>query len=473
MTPGARLSAVLEILPLVLEKKALGEKNIPADKQLSDWFRNNRYAGSKDRQAIAGDVYGILRYLAQIDWWIKRLDTCPSVDWDTVVDWHDTADFEMVNRARVLVFKACTQNLRIVDLETDYFTGGQYAPSPLTGSEKRMLVELGNTGLDSDCQPLHVRGNFPEFLTADLTHTYGDDAVHQTTAMLAEAPVDMRVNILRGTVGDAQQSLHAEGIETIPCTMAPYGLRLGKRQPLSNTKTFRDGLIEIQDEGSQIIANLVGAKPKHKVVDFCAGAGGKTLAIAADMQNKGRIIACDISEGRLKRAGQRLKRAHAFIVERRTLSSERDKWIKRQSVPEDINKSQDTAGKGFDRVLVDAPCSGTGTWRRNPDQKWRLTAQTVDELVALQQSILYSSARLVKPGGRLIYATCSILARENQNQIDQFLKTFPNFFVVPMPTVWADENPNPCPVQTDTLQLTPHDHKTDGFFVAVLERKLT
>ena len=462
MTPGARLSAVLEILPIVL-----GKKNIPADKQLSDWFRTHRYAGSKDRQSIAGDVYGILRYLAQIDWWIKRLDTCPAVDWEQ----DNTADFEMVNRARVLVFKACTQNLRIVDFESDYFTGGQYTPSPLTGSEKRMLVELGGTGLDSDCQPPHVRGNFPEFLTSDLTASYGDDAVSQTIAMLFEAPVDIRVNILQGTVDDARQSLRAEGIETQPCSMAPYGLRLGRRQPLSNTKTFRDGLIEIQDEGSQIIANLVGAKPKHKVVDFCAGAGGKTLAIAADMQNKGRIIACDISEGRLKRAGQRLKRAHAFIVERRTLSSERDKWIKRQSVPEDIN-TKDTSGKGYDRVLVDAPCSGTGTWRRNPDQKWRLTAQAIDELVALQQSILYSSARLVKPGGRLIYATCSILARENQNQIEQFLKTFPNFFVVPMPTVWQSENTNPCPVQTDMLQLTPHDHKTDGFFVAVLERKL-
>ena len=461
MTPGARLSAVLEILPIVL-----GEQTAPADKQLSDWFRQNRYAGSKDRQAIAHDVYGILRYLAQIDWWIQRLDICPSVNWDD-----DTADLEMVNRARVLVFKACQQNLRIVDFETDYFTTQQYAPSPLTGAEKRMLVELGNTGLDSDCQPVHVRGNFPQFLTDDFQATYGENTLHQTRAMLSEAPVDIRVNILKGTVADARQSLQAEDIKTALCSMAPYGLRLSRRHPLSNTQTFRDGLIEIQDEGSQIIANLVGAKPKHKVVDFCAGAGGKTLAMAADMQNKGRIIACDISEGRLKRAGQRLKRADVFIVERRTLSSERDKWVKRQSVPEDINK-QDTGGKGFDRVLVDAPCSGTGTWRRNPDHKWRLTPQTVDELVALQQSILYSAVRLVKPGGRLIYATCSILARENKNQIEQFLKTFPNFFVVPMPTVWGAENPNPCPVQTDMLQLTPHDHKTDGFFVAVLERKL-
>ena len=462
MTPGARISAVLEILPIVL-----GDSHAPADKQLSDWFRSNRYAGSKDRQSIATDVYGILRYLAQIDWWIKRLDTCPSVDWNN----DNTALLEMVNRARILVFKACTENLRIVDFETDYFTGQNYAPSSLTGAEKRMLVELGQTGLDSDCQPPHVRGNFPQFLTHDLQQSYGDDMVLQTRAMLAEAPVDIRANILKGTVNQARQSLASEGIVAQPCPMAPYGLRLSKRHPLSNSKTFRDGLIDIQDEGSQIIANLVGAKPKHKVVDFCAGAGGKTLAMAADMQNKGRIIACDISEGRLKRAGQRLKRADVFIVERRPLSSERDKWIKRQSVAEDIS-GKDSGGKGFDRVLVDAPCSGTGTWRRNPDHKWRLTQQTVDELVALQQSILYSSARLVKPGGRLIYATCSLLARENQQQVEQFLKTFTNFFVVPIPTVWDAENPNPCPVQTDMLQLTPYEHKTDGFFVAVLERKL-
>lgn len=467
MKPGARINAVLELLPIVL-----GDTKAPADKQLSHWFRNNRYAGSKDRQAIAHHVYGILRTLAQLDWWLERLGGFPRLNGPDAPPWTS----QDLNRARVIAHKIFTDNTPVSLLAQDFFTGEPYAPAVLTAREKRMALELANHSMTTDDQPPHVQGNFPEFLTDDLKAAYGGDTIAQTRAMMVEAPVDIRINTLLANKNDVVNALHGENIAVQPCPLVPDGLRLCKRYPLSHTKAFRQGWFEIQDEGSQIIANLVGAKPKHRVVDFCAGAGGKTLAMAAHMQNKGRIIACDTSEHRLKRAGHRLKRAKAFIVERRTLSSERDKWVKRQAVGKGATGDR-TAGEtgkslGADRVLVDAPCSGTGTWRRNPDHKWRLTAQDVDELVSLQHSILQSAARLVKPGGRLVYATCSILPRENQQQIETFLATFSNFFLVPIPLVWQQENPNPCPVKGDTLQLTPHNHGTDGFFVAVLERKL-
>jgi 16S rRNA (cytosine967-C5)-methyltransferase len=194
-----------------------------------------------------------------------------------------------------------------------------------------------------------------------------------------------------------------------------------------------------------------------RVVDFCAGAGGKTLALAGGMANRGHIVACDVSERRLERSAQRLRRAGVSNVQRRVLSSERDKWVKRH------------AG-GFDLVFVDAPCTGTGTWRRNPDAKWRLRPADLAELTALQAEILASASRLVKPGGRLVYVTCSILKEEDEEQVARFVEANPAFSIVPVGRVWAETIGGEAPVPTETLRLTPFRHGTDGFFVAVLER---
>jgi 16S rRNA (cytosine967-C5)-methyltransferase len=193
-----------------------------------------------------------------------------------------------------------------------------------------------------------------------------------------------------------------------------------------------------------------------RVVDFCAGAGGKTLALAAQMRNRGHLVACDISASRLERATQRLRRAGASIVQRHPLTSHRDKWVKRH------------AGS-FDRVFVDAPCTGIGTWRRNPDAKWRLRPEDVTELAALQGAILDSAERLVKPGGRLVYATCSLLLEENEAQIERFLSAHRDFALLPVGDVWRQTIGSACPVKSDMLRLTPARHGTDGFFVAVLE----
>ena len=232
--------------------------------------------------------------------------------------------------------------------------------------------------------------------------------------------------------------------------------------PLGTLDLFKDGAIEVQDEGSQIAALLADARPGMRVVDFCAGAGGKTLALAAAMQNRGHLVAADIAEKRLERATQRLRRAGASIVQRQPLTSARDKWVKRHAA-------------GFDRVFVDAPCTGTGTWRRNPDAKWRLKPEDVTELPALQADILDSAQRLVKPGGRLIYATCSLLMEEDEDQVDELPRDASRFLArcrsaTSGATRSAASVPRPAG-RDDMLRLSPARNGTDGFFVAVMERK--
>ena len=235
--------------------------------------------------------------------------------------------------------------------------------------------------------------------------------------------------------------------------------RLKHRVPLAGTAAFKDGLVEVQDEGSQIAALLADARPGMRVVDFCAGAGGKTLALAAQMRNRGKLVACDTAAWRLERAGKRLRRAGVNNVERRTLASERDLWVKHHAA-------------SFDRVLVDAPCLGIGSWRRNPDGKWRATPQDLAELVERQRDILASAARLVKPGGRLIYATCSLLHEENEAQAETFLAARPDFALYPVARAWEETIGGRSPGGNECLRLTPARHGTDGFFVAQFERRV-
>jgi 16S rRNA (cytosine967-C5)-methyltransferase len=217
---------------------------------------------------------------------------------------------------------------------------------------------------------------------------------------------------------------------------------------------LKTGEAEIQDEGSQLVALLAGARPGERVVDFCAGAGGKTLAIATQMENRGHVVACDVQEGRLKRAAERFRRAGLHNIQTRLLTSETDRWVKRHK-------------GGFDRVLVDAPCSGTGTWRRNPDARWRAEAHWLGELAALQGRILSSAARLVRPGGRLVYATCSLLPEENEDQVAAFLAAHPDFRVTPAREAAPQLTDSAHP---DYLSLTPARHGVDGFFAAAMQR---
>jgi len=433
MTPAARLQAAIELLEDI-EATAR-----PADAVASAWFRARRFIGSHDRPAIAESVYAVLRRRARLRWWLERAGVEP--------------------RPRLLVLASLMLGGgKRYDTVAELCSGGRFGPLPLSPEESRLLQALDSHTLDHPEMPEVVALECPPWAEESLRRSLGARFGAELKALLAPAPLDVRVNPIRAERPAVLARLSEAGLQAAPSPWSPYGIRLQGRPPLAGTELFKGGAIEIQDEGSQLVALLADARPGQQVVDFCAGAGGKALALAAAMANKGRVVACDVLGRRLERAAERLRRAGVHNVETRALSSERDPWVKRH--------------KGlFDRVVVDAPCSGTGTWRRNPDSRWRLLGPGLPELVKLQCSILDSAARLVKPGGRLVYATCSLLDDENRDQVDAFLASHPEFRAIPAADVWRQVIPDtPVPFDGPYLQLTPARHHTDAFFTAVLER---
>ena len=429
MTPSARLQAALELLTTIEATPR------PADALVSAYFRARRYIGSKDRGAVSRLTYDVLRHHARLNWWLAK------------------NKIEITPRARFLTY------LRLVDGKgfggfEELFSGKKFAPEVLSETERSFLQQLEGHTLLHPSMPDVVVGECPDWAKGSLRKRFGKSLVRELTALLEQAPLDLRVNPLKTTREAALAQLEKYGLKVEACPYSPLGMRVQERPSLSEISLLKDGSIEIQDEGSQLVALLVDAKPGQRVVDFCAGAGGKTLAVAAQMKNKGRIIACDVLANRLKRSTERFRRAGLHNIEVKPLTSERDPWVKRH--------------KGdFDRVLVDAPCSGTGTWRRNPDSRWRSLGPGIETLLPLQASILESAARLVKPGGRLVYATCSLLPEENEQQIEKFIATHPDFRVVPVQEIGTIPS---LPKTGDYLSLTPAQHNTDGFFAAVMER---
>lgn len=433
MTPTARLAAVIEML------SEMEADRRPADMVASAYLKSRRYIGSKDRKAISERVWGCLRRQARLDWWLEHHGEEPSP------------------RLRLLADLALNDRLTPEQVGT-LFSGPGHGPGGLVAEERTLLQALKGRDLFHHDMPAWVRGEYPAWIEPALAAGFGDRLAAEMGAMRDEAPVDLRANSLLTGRDEACARLIADGLAPIPTPLSPIGLRLPARTQLAVQAAFREGLVEVQDEGSQLVSLLVDARPGQAVCDYCAGAGGKTLALAAAMQNKGRLLALDVNAARSDRSAERLRRAGVHNVTRRLLGSANDRWIKRQ------------AG-AFDRVLVDAPCSGSGTWRRNPDAKWRLTPERVAELVALQASILDDACRLVKPGGRLIYVTCSLLAEENQAQIAHFLDGHPPFSLLPVATVWETLCSGACPGDdSGMLQLTPAAQGTDGFFCAVLLR---
>jgi 16S rRNA (cytosine967-C5)-methyltransferase len=408
----------------------------PADAVVSEWFRARRYIGDADRGAIFDLLYALLRHHARLGWWLAR---------------HGQRD---VPRNRLLAWLALDGG-RTPDQVARLFNGGRFAPAVLTRQEHTLLVKLQGCRIDHPAMPDDVCFECPSWALASLRRRFGDSFQREMAALLTAAPLDLRVNPLKAARDNVLRALHDMGLPAEATRMAPHGIRVTERPSLARLPMLRNGEAEIQDEGSQLVALLVDAQPGERVVDFCAGAGGKTLAIAAQMANKGRIIACDVLANRLERSAERFRRAGAHNIETKPLTSERDPWVKRR--------------KGtFDRVLVDAPCSGTGTWRRNPDARWRQLGAGLESLLPLQAAILASAARLVKPGGRLVYATCSLLPEENEAQVAAFLSAHPAFRVVPLreaaPQLTGSAHP-------DYLSLTPARHGTDGFFAAVMQRE--
>lgn len=446
MTPAARLQAALDLLETI----ALSPR--PADGVASEFFRSRRFIGSKDRREIADRVWIMLRNWARAGWQVRHaaLSTWPAGD---VPEWADVTP-----RQRLLADLVQREKVTLEELES-LFNGEKFGPARLRERERSLIRALKSNRVAKADLPDWVAGEMPGWIIPRLRTVYQDRLPDVLDALTVEAPVDLRVNTLKADLETVVDRLAGEEVDVGPGTWSPLALRLIGRANLPATAAFRDGLVEVQDEGSQLLALLTDAHPGQSVVDFCAGAGGKTLAIAATMQNKGRLVACDVSAGRLERSAVRLKRAGVHNVTRHLLEGERDKWVKR------------SAGK-YDRVLIDAPCSGTGTWRRNPDAKWRLRDQDVRELVVKQASILSSAARLAAVGGRVIYATCSLLPEENERQVDAFLAANSGFRLLPVAEVWAQVfGPDrPCPVDGPMLRLDPAAHGTDGFFAAILER---
>jgi len=427
MTPAARLQAAIELLDEILATDRA------ADGVVSVYFRHRRFIGSSDRRAVSDQVWRVLRHRARLTW---ALGT----------DHPSGRLFVVGNLVR--------GEGKSVDAVAGLFNGSKNGPEPLAANERRMAERVASR--DDTTMPRTAKLECPWWLLEKFDAAFGADADKELAALDSEAALDLRVNTLKASRDQVIANLKAEDLDAHATPLSPIAVRLPARISLGDHKGFRDGLFEVQDEASQLCAQLVDVKPGDAIMDLCAGAGGKTLAMAAAMRNKGRLIACDVSVGRLERSKLRLRRAGVHNATLRILE-EKDKWIKRQ------------AGT-FDRVLVDAPCSGTGAWRRNPDARWHLKPENLESLRATQDSVLDQGAPLVKPGGRLVYATCSLLREENVERVEAFLARHDNFRAVPIAEVWASVLQTPCPTTDTYLTLTPARHGTDGFFVAVLER---
>jgi len=431
MTPGARLAAAIEILT------DIGARRRPAPDTLKDWGLSHRFAGSGDRAGIAGLVYDALR---------RRASSAYLMGEDTP----RATLLGMLVRERGLDIEAVA---RLAD-------GGGYAPPPLTEAERSRLAAA-----DLKDAPPHVLGDYPEWLDPHLARVFGDERAEEGAALSSRAPLDLRANTLKATRDEAAKSLADLAPE--PTRWSPTGLRIKLRADAKNPAVHAEfaylkGLVEIQDEGSQLAALLAGAKPGEQVLDLCAGGGGKTLALAALMENKGQLYATDDDKRRLAPIHDRLERSGARNVQVRT--------------PKSVgNELADLEGK-IDLVLIDAPCTGIGAWRRNPDAKWRVRPGALDVRVKEQAETLERAVPLVRPGGRIAYVTCSVLEEENGAQIRNFIGLHPDFSVEKPAEVAnalgerAYMFTKAALVSGEGVLMTPRRTDTDGFFVSLLRR---
>lgn len=390
MTPAARVAAAIEVLDAIIDSARAG--GAPADRLLADWFRTRRFAGSKDRRAVRDLVYSTIRACGPVP---------PS--------------------GRAAMLRLAQLDPAIAPL----FDGEGYGPAPITPGE-----------------PVAAAGIAPDWLVARLAASGIEGS--EAEALLQRAPLDVRINALRAGAA-LDLPVAGEG------TAAPDGLRFPSGTPIESWDAYAAGQIEVQDTGSQLACQAVGAAPGETVIDLCAGAGGKTLALAATMDNRGRLIAADTDRGRLSKLAPRAERAGATMIETRLLDPGRES-----------EALADLSGAA-DAVLVDAPCSGTGTWRRNPEARWRLTPALLDRYTAVQGRLLDIAAGLVKPGGRLIFVTCSLLDQEGQDQIASFLARRPGWRAVPL-SLGAGRQ------RGDGIRLSPETDRTDGFFIARIDR---
>ncbi len=392
----------------------------PVDRHLRDWGRTHRFAGSKDRAAIAERIYAIQRRRAWLAW---RMGS---------------------DAPRALVIASLLDE---GDIEV-LFSGGGYGPSALTDAERAAIAASSQ-----DDPPLHVLGEYRKFLEEELRRAFGPMLLDEMIALQSRAPADLRVNTLKTSRDDLLAALRDEGCDAHTTRYSPFAIRISSGDTkLGRGGLFLSGAFEFQDEAAQIAALLCDAKPGMRVLDLAAGAGGKSLALAAIMRNDGEIVACDVRNEALTELERRAMRAGVTII---------------QTVDLPLPLKGGEGNELFDTVLLDAPCSGTGTWRRQPELRWRLTPERLVELRATQDALLDQAAAHVKPGGRLVYATCSILPSENEDRVAVFLETHRDFTVVPVADVW----PGLPMTRGHFFHASPFSTQTDGFFTAVLQKQ--
>jgi 16S rRNA (cytosine967-C5)-methyltransferase len=429
MKPGARLRAAVEILADIFERHR------PAAEALSDWGRTHRFAGSGDRAAIGNLVYDVMR---------RRQSLAARMGEDA---------------PRALVVAAAPRALALsaeaVAMAAD---GSGYALEPLSEGERSGLARP----LPEDA-PDHIKGDYPAWLASSFARAFGDRAAIEGAALACRAPVDLRVNTLKA---DREKLLRALArFRAGPTPLSPVGVRLpapegpGRQPNVEAEPAHGKGWFEVQDEGSQLAALMAGAAPRLQVLDLCAGAGGKTLAMAAAMQNTGQIYAYDANRAQLRPIFERMRRA----------------GVRNGQVIDAGDEGRLAAlGARFDAVLVDAPCTGSGVWRRRQDAKWRIRPTSLPERQAEQRAALTLARSLVKPGGRLTYVTCSVLPEENADAVGWLLETAPELRLKPFSEAWrsafASEPPRSADGDERALLLTPASHGTDGFFIATFER---
>ncbi len=431
MTPSARLSAAIEVLADIEVRRR------PAADALKEWGLAHRFAGSGDRAAIAGLIYDALRRRASSAWLMG----------------------EERPRAVLLGMLRRERALSVEEIAA-LCSGARYAPEPLTDAERSALAR--DSLADA---PAHVTGEYPAWLDPHFARVFGDERAAEGEALASRAPLDLRVNTLKAGRDDVLPKLAHLNAE--PTRWSPLGLRIGlaagaKSPAIHAEPCFLKGQIEIQDEGSQLAALFAGAQPGEQVVDLCAGSGGKTLLLAAAMENRGQIYATDTDKRRLAPIHERIERAGARNIQVRTPRGQADILA-------------DLAGRA-DLVLIDAPCTGTGTWRRNPDAKWRIRPGALTERIKQQETVLARAAALVKPGGRIVYITCSVLAEENGDQVRAFVGRHPDFSVekpADVVTVLGERAylfARAVLISDEGLLMTPRRTDTDGFFVSLLRR---
>jgi len=429
MTPAARAAAAIEVLTDIETRRR------PAADAMKDWGLAHRFAGSADRAAISSLVYDALRRKSSSAWIMG----------------------EATPRAEVLGALRQTRDLDVEAIAA-LFTGEGHGPAKLTEAEHARLVAP-----DLSSAPAHVVGDFPEWLAPHFESSFGACAAEEGRALAARAPVDLRVNVLKTTRDKTLAALAY--LAPQPTTFSPVGVRIamrpdGRAPPLASDPAYVKGLIEVQDEGSQLAALLSDAKPRMQVLDLCAGAGGKTLALAAAMENQGQIYASDPDARRLAPIFARLARSGARNVQVRPPRGEADVLA-------------DLAGR-CDLVLIDAPCTGSGAWRRNPDAKWRIRPGALEQRLKDQDETLESAARFVKRGGRIVYVTCSVLRAENEDRIADFMAAHEDFLPVDAAAQARSAGVPALAEHQSTLgpgfRLSPRTTGTDGFYIATLSR---